>query len=123
MGGRPFGSKYYEDPSIARCCAVEYERVWQRIADRVAKGEWFYVARERVLAEELPDIHKAFGTVVAQRVSKAIQHTSPDQIPKWAKAAKRGKEVADFEEWLTRTRGKVSWINRLSLRFGGIPFW
>jgi len=87
MSAKPFGSKYYEDPSIAHCCAVEYDRLWQRIATKVAGGMWFYRAREIVLAEEIPDISKAFGTLVAQRVSKAIQHTSPDRIPKPAQRA------------------------------------
>ena len=27
------------------------------------------------------------------------------------------------EAHLLKTRGKISWINRLSLRLGGIPFW
>ena len=123
MGARPFGSKYFEDPSIARCCAVEYDRLWKAIAARVAKGEWFYRAREIVLAEELPDIHKAFGDEVAKRVSKAIQHTDPETIPKWAKQAAKDHLRRSCEAHLLKTRGKISWINRLSLRLGGIPFW
>jgi hypothetical protein len=123
MGARPFGSKYFEDPSIARCCAVEYDRVWDRISRKVAEGEWFYRAREVVLVEEVPDMTRAFGAVVAQRVSKAIQHTDPERIPKWAKQAAKDHLRRSCEAHLLKTRGKISWINRLSLRLGGIPFW
>src|SRR3712207_1604545 len=87
MNTRPFGSKYYEDPTIAQVSALEYDRVWGRIGNKVATGMWFYRAREVVLAEEIPDIAKAYGRTVAQRVSKAIQHTSPERIPKPAQRA------------------------------------
>ena len=61
MSARPFGSKYYEDPSIARCAAAEYDRLWDRIAKGVAGGGYFYREREVILAEEMPDISKAYG--------------------------------------------------------------
>lgn len=123
MSARPFGSKYYEDPSIARCCAVEYDRLWQRIAEKVAEGTWFYRAREIVLAEELPDIGKAFGKEVAKRVSKAIQHTSPEEIPPWAKKARKAKDIAMYETFLTERRGGVSWANRICLKLTGTPLY
>jgi hypothetical protein len=118
-----FGSRYYEDPSVARCCAVEYDRLWQRIAEKVAEGEYFYVAREKVLAEEVPDMGKAFGPEVPKRVSKAIQQTSPEHIPKWAKDRVKVRRIAMFEEFLTRKRGGVSWANRLCLRLTGAPLY
>jgi len=123
MSKAPFTNRYFEDPSIARCAAVEYDRLWKAIAARVAKGQSFYRAREIVLAEELPDISRAFGDEVAKRVSKAIQHTDPETIPKWAKQAAKDHLRRSCEAHLLKTRGKISWINRLSLKFGGIPFW
>jgi hypothetical protein len=118
-----FGSKYYEDPSIASCCAVQYDRLWQRIAEKVAEGMWFYRAREIVLAEEVPDMSKAFGRVVAQRVSKAIQHTDPEMMPDWVKKAVKARNIAEFETFLTEKRGGVSWANRLSLKLTGYPLY
>ena len=122
MSARPFGSKYYEDPSIARCGAVEYDRLWTQIGKRVANGEYFYRAREIVLAEQMPDIHKAFGKEVAHRVQKAIHHTAPEQMPKWARESARAAEVKEWEAWCMRVHGKVSWVNRLSLKLTGAPW-
>lgn len=119
----PFGNRYYEDPSIARCCAVEYDRLWQRIAEKVAAGMWFYRAREIVLAEETPDMGKAFGREVVTRVSRAIQHTSPENLPRSAKAAERAHLVRIHEECLTQRLGGVSWANRLCLRLTGAPLY
>lgn len=118
-----FGTHYYEDPTIARCCAVEYDRLWQRIADKVAAGQWFYRAREIVLAEEVPDMSKAFGPEVASRVSKAIQHTDPGNLPRSVKAAERAHLVRLHEECLTKRRGGVSWANWLCLRLTGAPLY
>lgn len=119
----PFGNRYFEDPSIARCCAVEYDRLWERIAEKVAAGQWFYRAREIVLAEEVPDMSKAFGSEVASRVSKAIQHTDPDNLPRSAKAAERAHLVRVHEECLMKRLGGVSWANRLCLRLTGSPLY
>jgi hypothetical protein len=123
MSRAPFGSKYFEDPSIAQCAAVEYDRLWQAIASKVAAGEWFYRAREVVLAEELPDIHKAFGPEVATRVSKAVQHTDPDRIPKWAKQRAKAYMAESLKRSLIKRRGKVGWLDHLSLKLTGMPFW
>lgn len=119
----PFGRTYYEDPSVSRCCAIEYDRLWNRIADRVSTGESFYRAREIVLAEEVADIDRAYGTEVAKRVCKAIQHTDPEKIPKWAKRAQKEVLAAICEDVLIKRRGKVSWINRIFLRLTGTPLY
>lgn len=123
MSRAPFGSRYYEDPSIAQCAAVEYDRLWQAIVSRTAAGEWFYQAREIVLAEELPDIHKAFGDEVAKRVSKAIQHTDPNHMPKWARQAARARLAERLKQSVIKRRGKVGWLDHISLKLLGLPFW
>jgi hypothetical protein len=123
MSRAPYSVRYYEDPSISQCTAVEYDRLWQAIADKVAAGEWFYRAREIVLAEELPDIHKAFGVEVANRVSKAIQHTSPERIPRWARQKARARRAERLTQSLIKRRGRVGWLDRLSLKLTGMPFW
>lgn len=123
MRRAPFSTRYYEDPSISRCTAAQYDRLWQAIADKVAAGEWFYRAREVVLAEEIPDISKAFGDEVAKRVSKAIQHTDPDRIPKWAKQRAKAHLAESLKRGLIKRRGKVGWLDHLSLKLTGMPFW
>ncbi len=122
MAARLFGSKYYEDPTIAQVSALEYDRVWGRIASKVARGTGFYQAREVVLAEEVPDMARVYGRTVAQRVSKAVQHTSPDRIPRAAKQAAKAGQVRYYEGWLMQTKGKVGWMDRICLTLFGVPF-
>ena len=64
--------RYYEDPSIANCCAVEYDRLWSIIETGTIRDS-FDGAREKVLAYEIPRMSRLYGPVVAHRVSKAIQ--------------------------------------------------
>ena len=46
--------RYIEDPSIARCAALEFDRVWGLIERSTADGEWFFRAREVVLGSRDP---------------------------------------------------------------------
>lgn len=62
-----------EDPSIAWAAFEECERVWKRIESTTAAGTWFFEARERILAEEVPKMVKLYGAATASRVSKVIQ--------------------------------------------------
>jgi hypothetical protein len=119
MGRVAFGRHYFEDPSVAFTCAAEYDRLWNRIAERTARGEWFYRAREVVLAEEMADIATAFGRPVADRVSRAIQHTSPDRLPRWARRAARDLRCRQTMEHLRATRGRVGFLNAVSLFLTG----
>jgi len=112
----PFTDQYYEDPSIAQVCALEYERLWGRITRRVTAGGWFYREREIILAEEIPDISKAYGPVVGQRVQKAIQQTPP-------KGVYETRIAQEHRKWLIENRGGVSWIQRLSLKWLGSRLW
>ena len=112
-----FGPTSIEDPTIARVCALEYDRLWQRIGAKVAGGAWFYGAREQVLAEEMLDIQTAYGKVVADRVARAIQHTSPDRLPKAVKEVQRDRVASLIQD----SRPNMGWINRLFLRWTGMP--
>jgi hypothetical protein len=117
------GPKYIEDPTVAQTAAVEYDRLWQRIGTKVQNGVWFFQAREQVLAEEIPDIAKAYGRPVATRVERAIQCTTQAKLPRLARQAQDDWVRSACRAHVMRTHGKVSWINRLSLRLLGVHFW
>lgn len=120
---KSFGSTYYEDPTVAQASALEYERLWQRIGEKVRAGVWFYQAREAVLAEEIPDISKAYGKPVADRVQRAIQQTPEGRLPPDARAAVKAGNAAACRAHLVATRGRVGWLNELSLRWFGVHLW
>ena len=117
------GRAYIEDPTVAQAAAVEYDRLWQRISIKVRGGVWFFQAREQVLAEEIPDITKAFGRPVATRVERAIQCTKQDQLTRSARKAQGDRIRSTCETYVMRKHGKVSWLNRFSLRLLGVHFW
>ena len=73
--------KIHQSRAAARWNMIGFGRPSPR---RVAAGEWFYRAREIVLAEELPDIEQGVRAGGGRPSSKAIQHTSPEHIPVWA---------------------------------------
>lgn len=112
--------RYLEDPTVAQTAALEYERVWARIAGKVERGAWFYQAREQVLAEELLDIRKAYGEVVAKRVGMAIQRTPPAQLPKDSRDSVKDANRRTIETHLLATRGRIGVVNRLWLRLFGV---
>lgn len=116
-----FGNRYFEDPSIASCAALEYDRLWARIEAGVREGQAFYVAREKILALEIPVISKTYGKVVGDRVSKAIQQTP--LIEAWD-AVNYGYTQMVLQEKLL-AKGKLSWWDRLcyKLSLKGIPVW
>jgi hypothetical protein len=116
-----FGNRYIEDPSIAQCAALEYERLWARIEAGVEEGEPFFVAREKILALEIPVISKRYGKVVGNRVSKAIQHTPMSEC---SGAINRSYSRMVLQEKLAK-KGKLSWWDRLcyDLSCAGIPVW
>lgn len=103
----PFGATIIEDPTIAQVAALEYERVCNRIGMKVSLGVWFYRAREIVLAEEIPDIAKAYGKVVASRVTYAIERTPPSNFPEFVPQA--GQLVP---------KPRVSWYSKLAKWLG-----
>lgn len=116
-------SRYFEDPTVAQTAADETRRLWERIGRKVEGGVWFYRAREQVLAEEIPDIRKAYGQPVAARVEKAVQQTEPRDLPATATAAVRAGNQAAARSYLRARDGRVSLINRLSLAWFGRHFW
>ncbi|WP_460450314.1 hypothetical protein [Alsobacter sp. SYSU BS001988] len=121
--------RYYEDPSIAKCCAVEYDRLWSIIEAGTIRDS-FYIAREKVLAYEIPRISRLYGPVVAHRVSKAIQWRSPDSVSEACKEALSAKSKAwadahqaqKLEAELAKRGGKLLWVDRLWIRILGYPF-
>jgi hypothetical protein len=115
--------RYFEDPTVAQTAADEAHRLWLRIAQKVQGGVWFYQAREQVLAEEIPDIGKAYGRPVASRVEKAVQRMEPCDLPAAATAAVRAGNQAAARSFLRARDGRVSLINRLSLAWFGRHFW
>lgn len=121
MGKPTFGAHYYEDPSVSTVAVLEYDRLWARICHKTHYGVWFFRAREIVLAEEIPDIAKAYGKPVADRVQKAIQHTSPSLAP--PPAFDKAKSAREGAEALMLVRGQISWINRVWLKWFGTVFW
>lgn len=115
--------RYFEDPTVAQTAADETNRLWQRIGQKVEGGVWFYQAREQVLAEEIPDIAKAYGRPVAARVERAVQRTEPRDLPRAATAAVRAGNRAAARSFLRARDGRVSLINRISLTLIGRHFW
>lgn len=115
--------RYFEDPTVAQTAADETHRLWRRIGQKVEGGVWFYRAREQVLAEEIPDIGKAYGRPVAARVERAVQRMEPRDLPRAATAAVRAGNQAAARSFLRTRDGRVSLINRLSLAWFGRHFW
>lgn len=114
--------RYHEDPSIAQCAYLEFERVWGIIEAGVQRGAPFYVAREKVLAFEIPRISKTYGPVVAERVSKHVQWRSPSDLSKAAKDALYGPAMANIiEACRQRHGGYLPWYQRLSIAVIGLP--
>lgn len=114
---------YYEDPTVAQTAADEAWRIWQRISQRVEGGAWFYRAREQVLAEEIPDIAKAYGRPVALRVERAVQGMDPSALAPAARAAERAGNQAAVRSYLRQRDGRIGIINRISLALIGRHFW
>jgi hypothetical protein len=116
-----FGNRYIEDPSIATCAALEYERLWSRICAGVREGEAFFVAREKILALEIPVISKRYGKVVGDRVSKAIQHTP--MLEAWDATNYAYTQMVLKEKLMAK--GKLSWWDKLCYQWSlkGIPVW
>lgn len=119
------GSRYFEDPSVAETAADEIARLWQRISSRVAGGAWFYKAREDVLAEEIPDISKAYGRAVATRVERAIQCKAPAELSPVARASTAEGNRRAVGAYLRGRSGskRISLVNRISLALCGRHFW
>jgi hypothetical protein len=116
-----FGNRYIEDPSIAQCAALEYERLWSRIEAGVDEGEPFFVAREKVLALEIPVISKRYGKVVGDRVSKAIQQTPLSECSTFDTSYLR----MEYEARLQERGGKLTFMDKIAFKFAicGMPLW
>lgn len=116
---------YAEDPTVAATAADVSADLWARIGRKVEGGAWFYRAREEVLAEEIPDISKAYGRPVASRVEKAIQQMDPARISPAARDAVRAGNRAAVQGYLRgrSRRGRISLVNRVSLALFGRHFW
>lgn len=116
---------YAEDPTVAATAADVSTDLWARIGRKVEGGAWFYRAREEVLAEEIPDIGKAYGRPVASHVEKAIQQMDPTKISPAAREAVRAGNRAAVEGYLRGRcrRGRISLPNRVSLAVFGRYFW
>jgi hypothetical protein len=115
--------RYIEDPSIARCAALEFDRVWGLIERSTADGEWFFRAREVILAREIPDMQTAYGRAVASRVSIAIQCRGPEDLSPEAKRAVRDRMRDLLMAEHARRRGGIGIINRISFQLTGTAFW
>lgn len=85
--------RYIEDPSIAWAALAECDRVWADIDRMTGKGEWFFRAREVVLAREYPVMAKTYGKAVADRVTKVIQSRDYGDLSPatWRAIRDRGK--------------------------------
>lgn len=110
----------YEDPTIQTTARVEAVRLWDSIELQVADGIPFHVARERVLAENIGDIGKAFGKDVASRVTSAIEGRAPHTVSKSAKAGRRAIiEQMTLDSCVAR-KGRLSWLDRISMKLFGV---
>ena len=121
--------RYYEDPSIANCCAVEYDRLWSIIEAGTIRDS-FYVAREKVLAYEIPRISRLYGPVgrppskqgdpvaVAGQCLRCVQECSVGETKAWEDAHRAQRLEAE----LTRRGGKLLWVDRLWMKVLGYPF-
>jgi hypothetical protein len=115
--------RYQEDPSIAQCAALEFERLWGMIEAGTSRGTPFYVAREKVLAHEIPRISKAYGNVVADRVSKHVQWRGPRDLAKGIQDAAMHRANQRIIEY-TKTRrknGRLNWFDRFGIWLCGCP--
>jgi hypothetical protein len=74
--------RIYEDPTIAHVAKIEAVRVWTEIEDTCIAQNSFYLAREKVLAANIPKIAKAYGSEVARRVEVAIMSRAPHTMDK-----------------------------------------
>lgn len=117
-----FDGRYREDPSVGRAAATATMRIMGRIEDACLDGLPFHVARERILAEEIPDLRKAFGPVVADRVGRVVQWQDETSMrPEVRREIKRRRTAAIAAAVLPKHGRIMRAVQRASLAITGYP--
>jgi hypothetical protein len=110
----------YRDPTIGRASGQEFGRLWTAVEHEVANGVPYHVARERILAHNVPFIRKRYGNAVADRVVKTFEHCGPEAVSKAAAYSARLVIEREFERTFAREGKSMSWINRWFFRRTGV---
>ena len=112
--------RYVEDPSIQRVAELETARLLERIANQMSLGCPFFVARERVLAEELLDIQTAYGRTTATRVARAVQSIPPSAKPFRDLEKDQARKLSEKD--VLMRKGRIGWWDALNIRLTGLPW-
>lgn len=111
-----------EDPNIERVSRLEAARLWDRVEAKMAAGIPFFMAREQVLAEEIPDLSKAFGAEIGKRVTRAIQGREPHKLTKEGAAAVKKYTTGVIAAETIKRKGRLSLMDRICLKLFGVAW-
>lgn len=111
-----------EDPSIELVAKQEAVRIWDRIEAQMRAGVPFFTARERILAEEIRDISKAFGSEVGKRVTRAVESRPPKTVSKQTRRAVRERDTILLTAATVARKGRLSWMDKICLKLFGVAW-